>query len=217
MYVPKHFEEPGVDVLHELMRARPLATLITLLPGGLNADHVPLHLSVTDAAPLGVLRGHVARANPLWQEHSQGTEVLAVFQGADAYVTPSWYPTKREHGKAVPTWNYVVAHAWGALRVVEDAAWLRTHLDALTAHEEAAFAEPWQVADAPRDYVDKLIGAVVGIEIAVSRLAGKWKVSQNQPAQNRAGVVDGLRGRGAPAAAEVAALVERAGAGCDQD
>lgn len=209
MYIPKHFEQPDVDVLHELMRARPLATLVTLLPDGLNADHVPLHLSVGDA-PLGVLRGHVARANPLWRGHAEGVEVLAVFQGADAYVTPSWYPTKRETGKAVPTWNYAVAHARGALRVIEDAAWLRAHLEALTAQQEMSFAEPWQVADAPRDYTDKLIGAVVGIEIVVTRLSGKWKVSQNQPAQNRAGVIDGLRTDGQP---EVAALVERAGAG----
>lgn len=209
MYIPKHFDEPRTDVLHALMRARPLATLITLQPGGLAADHVPLHLSVDAASPLGMLRGHVARANPLWQGHAEGVEVLAVFQGADAYVTPSWYPTKRETGKAVPTWNYAVAHAWGALRIVEDAAWLRTHLEALTAQHEAAFAEPWQVADAPRDYTDKLIAAIVGIEIVIGRLAGKWKISQNQPAQNRAGVIDGLRAGGC---SEMAALVERAGA-----
>lgn len=208
MYVPKHFEEPSLDVLHELMRERPLATLVTLLPDGLNADHIPLHLSAGDF-PLGILRGHVARSNSLWTGHAEDVEVLAVFQGADAYVTPSWYPTKRETGKAVPTWNYAVAHAYGTLCVIDDASWLRAHLEALTAQQEVAFAEPWQVADAPHDYIDKMIGAVVGIEIVVSRLTGKWKLSQNQPAQNRAGVIDGLRAGGC---SEMATLVERANA-----
>ncbi len=210
MYIPKHFQEPDVGILHELMRARPLATLITLLPGGLNADHVPLHLSVADSS-LGTLRGHVARSNPLWKGHAPDVEVLAVFQGADAYVTPSWYPTKRETGKAVPTWNYAVAHAYGALRVIDDTAWLRAHLEALTGEHEAAFAEPWRLADAPREYIDTMIGAVVGIEIVITRLSGKWKLSQNQPAQNRAGVIDGLHADGKPDALEMAALVERAG------
>lgn len=210
MYMPKHFDEPGIDVLHELMRARPLATLVTLLPSGLNADHIPLHLATADS-PLGTLRGHVARGNPLWREHAGDVEVLAVFQGADAYVTPSWYPTKRETGKAVPTWNYAVAHAYGVLRVVDEAVWLREHLATLTAEHEAAFAEPWRLADAPGDYIDKLIGAVVGIEVVISRLSGKWKLSQNQPAQNRDGVIDGLREVGRADALEVAALIERAG------
>jgi transcriptional regulator len=210
MYIPKHFDQPGVDVLHELMRARPLATLVTLLPSGLNADHIPLHLSTADS-PLGTLRGHVARGNPLWREHAGDVEVLAVFQGADAYVTPSWYPTKHETGKAVPTWNYAVAHACGALRVIDDAVWLREHLATLTAEHEAAFAEPWRLADAPGDYVEKMIGAVVGIEVVISHLSGKWKLSQNQPTQNRDGVIDGLREGGKADALAIAALIERAG------
>ncbi|MDD2918921.1 FMN-binding negative transcriptional regulator [Rhodoferax sp.] len=191
MYIPKHFEEPRIDVLHALMRARPLATLITLSSDGLNANHIPLLLSA-EPAPLGTLRGHVARANSIRSDVANDVEVLAVFQGPDAYISPSWYPTKLEHGKAVPTWNYAVAHAYGSLRVVDDAAWLRAHLEALTSHHEASFPKPWHVSDAPGDYIEKMMAAVVGIEINITRLLGKWKASQNQPAQNQAGVIAGL-------------------------
>lgn len=208
MYIPKHFDEPRLDVLHALMRERPLVTLVTLGTGGLNANHVPLHLS--DApAPFGTLRGHVARANAVWNDLVAGVEALAIFHGPEAYITPSWYPTKAETGKAVPTWNYAVAHAYGTLRVIDDPAWLRAHLDALTAHNEARFPAPWRVSDAPRDYTEKLMGAVVGIEIVIARLAGKWKMSQNQPPQNRQGVVAGLRAGGGEEAAGMAALIER--------
>ena len=206
MYIPKHFDEPQVAVLHALMRAHPLATLVTLSSDGLNANHIPLLLS-DQPAPRGTLRGHVARANALWRDVLQGSEVLAVFQGPDAYISPSWYPTKLEHGKAVPTWNYAVAHAYGRLRVVDDVAWLRTHLEALTSVHEAALPEPWHVSDAPGDYIDKMMAAVVGIEINITRLLGKWKVSQNQPAQNQAGVVAGLRARGDTQSLAMAELV----------
>lgn len=209
MYIPKHFAEPRVDVLHQLIRTRPLSTLVTLSSGGLNANHIPLHLS-EQPAPFGTLRGHVARANPIWSDISKDVEVLAIFHGPDAYVTPSWYPTKAETGKDVPTWNYAVAHAYGTLRVVDDPEWLRAHLGALTAHNEAAFAEPWRLDDAPPDFTEKLIGAIVGIEIVITRLSGKWKTSQNQPAENRAGVARGLRACGATDAVEMAALVEEA-------
>jgi transcriptional regulator len=207
MYIPKHFDEPRVEVLHELMRARPLAALVTLAPHGLEANHLPLRL-LPQPGPLGTLRGHVARANALWRDCAAGADVLAIFQGPDAYITPSWYETKAETGKAVPTWNYAVAHAYGRLRVVDDAAWLRAEVEALTAEHEAAFAPPWQVTDAPADYVDAMIAAVVGIEIEITRLAGKWKLSQNHPARNRAGVRAGLRARGDAASAEMAAWIE---------
>jgi len=209
MYIPKHFDEPRVDVLHELIRARPLATLVTLSSGGLNANHIPLHLS-DDPSPLGTLRGHVARSNPIWNDYVKDVEVLAVFHGPDAYITPSWYPTKAENGKAVPTWNYAVAHAYGTLRVIDDASWLRVHLETLTIHNEAAFPEQWRVSDAPHDYTEKLIGAVVGIEIVITRLSGKWKISQNQPPQNKSGVIHGLRASGNGESLEMAALVEGA-------
>lgn len=209
MYIPKQFDEPRVDVLHQLIRSRPFATLVTLSSSGLNANHIPLHLS-EQPGPFGTLRGHVARANPIWNDIAKDVEALAIFHGPNAYVTPSWYPTKAETGKVVPTWNYVVAHAYGMLRVIDDAAWLHAHLELLTAHNEAAFAEPWRLADAPSDFIEKLIGAVVGIEIVITRLSGKWKTSQNQPAENQAGVIHGLHASGSVEALEMAALIEGA-------
>ncbi|MEI2741919.1 MAG: FMN-binding negative transcriptional regulator [Candidatus Competibacter sp.] len=207
MHIPKHFDEPRIDVLHGLIHARPLSTLVTLSSGGLNANHIPLHLS-DSPSPLGTLRGHVARANLVWSDFSKDIEALAIFHGPNAYITPSWYPTKAETGKAVPTWNYVVAHAYGALRVFDDAMWLRAHLEELTANHEAAFSEPWHLSDAPRDFTEKLIGAIVGIEIVITRLSGKWKTSQNQPPQNQSGVIHGLRVSGSPDAQEMATLIE---------
>lgn len=209
MYIPQHFEEPRIETMHALMRARPLATLATLSPHGLAANHIPLLLDV-EPLPFGRLRGHVARANPLWREAAGGIEALAIFHGPDSYITPSWYATKRETGKAVPTWNYAVVHARGELRVIDDAAWLRDQLAVLTACHEAAFPAPWSLADAPPDYIDGMIAAVVGVEIVITQLAGKWKVSQNQPPRNRAGVVSGLAAQGSAAAAEMAALVKAA-------
>jgi transcriptional regulator len=192
--------------MHELMRARPLATLVTLSSGGLNANHIPLHLA--DApAPFGTLRGHVARANPLWSDFAKDVEVLAIFHGPDSYITPSWYATKQETGKVVPTWNYAVVHAYGTLRVIDDAAWIRAQIEALTDHNEASFSKPWAVADAPHEFTEKLIGAIVGIEIVINKLSGKWKVSQNQPAQNQVGVIEGLNNSGLCDAEAMAALV----------
>lgn len=209
MYIPRNFDEPRSEVMHALMRARPLATLVTLGSGGLNANHIPLYLSAEDG-PYGTLRGHVARANPLWSDFSTAVEALAIFHGPEAYVTPTWYPTKAATGRAVPTWNYAVVHACGTLRAVDDPAWLRAQLAALTDAQETPFPTPWRVADAPGDYIDKLVGAIVGIELPITRLSGKWKVSQNQPPQNQAGVVRGLSERGDPDAQAMAALVEDA-------
>lgn len=207
MYIPKHFEEPRIDVMHELIRAHPLATLVTLSSSGLNANHIPLYLS-DDSSAFGTLQGHIARSNSMWSDFAKDVEALAVFQGPDAYITPSWYATKKETGKVAPTWNYAVVHACGFLRVIDDASWVRAHLDALTAHQEAAFPEPWAVSDAPHDFTEKLIEAVVGIEIIVTRLSGKWKVNQNQPPQNQAGVIQGLNASGVRDAVPMAALVE---------
>lgn len=208
MYCPAHFEESRPEALHAVMRARPLATLITLGSSGLNADHLPLALETPADGP-AVLRGHVARANPMWQSLCGEVEALAVFHGPESYITPSWYPSKREHGKAVPTWNYVTVHARGRLRVVEETGWLRQHLEALTRQQESAFAEPWTISDAPADYVEKLLGAIVGVELTVNALAGKWKTSQNQPAANRAGAAQGLRAIGGDEATAMADLIER--------
>lgn len=206
MYTPKHFEERRPEAIRALVAAHPLATLVTLTGSGLVANHIPLHLR-EDGSPLGTLVGHIARANRLWSDHAPGIEALAIFQGPDAYITPNDYPGKREHGRAVPTWNYVTVHAYGPLRVIEDAAWLREQLEGLTDAHEAAFAHPWQVGDAPADYTAGMIKAIVGIEIAITRVEAKWKVSQNQPEANRAGVVAGLRAREDAAARAMADLV----------
>ena len=195
--------------MHELIRARPLATLVTLSSSGLNANHIPLHLSGSPA-PFGTLQGHVARANPILSDLEKNTEVLAVFHGSDAYITPSWYATKKETGKVVPTWNYAVVHAYGYVRVVDDASWLRIHLEALTTHNEASFAEPWAVSDAPHEFTEKLIGNIIGFEMVITRLSGKWKVSQNQPQQNQASVIEGLKASGQQESSAMAALVDTA-------
>lgn len=186
MYIPPQFEQPNIEVMHELIQKRPLATLITLDSNGIDANHIPLHLSPT-LETHGVLRGHVARANPLWRDYNADKESLAIFHGAEAYISPSWYATKQETSKVVPTWNYAVVH--GYLRIIDDAAWIRANLELLTQHNEAAFLHPWAVSDAPEDFTEKLIQAVIGIELVITRLIGKWKVSQNQPLQNQNSVI----------------------------
>ena len=205
MYLPKHFEETRVPVLHDLIRTHPLATLVMLTPGGLDANHIPFEIDPAPA-PFGTLRGHVARANPLWRTVTD-VEALAVFQGPDLYISPSWYVTKQETGKVVPTWNYAVVHAHGPLRVIDDRAWLRAFVAALTNRHEAGRRDPWKVTDAPADYVDSMVTAIVGIEIPITKLIGKWKVSQNRPEQDRAGVVEGLRRDGGESAEAMARLV----------
>jgi transcriptional regulator len=201
MYQPRQFEENDPEVMHALMRANPLATLVMLMDGMLQANHIPLLLAKTASST--VLRGHVARANPLWQHASGEREVLAIFHGPQAYITPTWYATKAEHGKVVPTWNYAAVHATGILRAIDDPVWLRAQLETLTAHNEAGLPSPWKVSDAPHDYTEKLMGAIVGIELTVTRLVGKWKVSQNQPAENITGIVEGLRSEGKDAMADL--------------
>ena len=200
MYLPSHFEETRPEVLHALMRARPLATLVTNGADGPQADHIPLLL---DSAA-GVLRGHVARANPLWRDLPAASDTLAIFQGEDAYISPSWYPSKQEHGKAVPTWNYVVVQAYGPLRSIDDPLWLRGFLRTLTTEHETGMAQPWAIDDAPPDYIEKMLAAIVGIELRITRLSGKWKVSQNQSAANRQGVAQGLNAIARPGMAALA-------------
>ena len=199
MYQPAHFRQQDPAALHALMRAHPLATLVRLGADGLAADVMPLEFDPA-AGEHGTLRGHVARANPLWRE-ADGQSVLVVFHGAQGYVSPGWYPTKAENGRAVPTWNYAVVQARGTLRAVQDAAWLRAELGRLSSRHEAAVGGNWSLDDAPAEYVEKLLAAIVGIEIPVASLEGKFKLSQNQPAVNRDGVEAGLQALGAPAAA----------------
>lgn len=190
MYQVGAFREERIDVMHALMRSHPLATLVSLNDGIAEADHIPLLID-PGPSPCGTLLGHVARANPLWRV-AAGRAVLAIFQGPQAYVTPSWYPSKRETGQVVPTWNYAMVHASGQLVVHDDREWLRGLVTRLTDQQEAGFRQPWRVDDAPADYLDRMLGAIVGIEIPVDRLAGKWKVSQNRSAADRGGVVEGL-------------------------
>ena len=210
MYLPNHFEETRVEVLHDLIRHYPLGALITLTPRGLDANHLPFEVG-PEPAPFGTLRGHVARANPVWREPSG--DALVIFHGPDTYISPSWYPTKQDTGKVVPTWNYAVVRAHGVPRFIDDRAWLRAFVEKLTTRHEARRPEPWKVTDAPADYIDTQVGAIIGLEIPIARLIGKWKVSQNRPGQDRAGVVEGL-GREAPrSGAAMADLVRDAGNG----
>ena len=203
MYLPSHFEQHDPEALHALMRDHPLATLVTLTPDGPTADHIPLDYD--DATR--TLRGHVARANPLWRV-AAGTPVLAVFCGPQAYVSPSWYPSKAATHKVVPTWNYTVVHAHGVLQAVEAEPWLHDLVSGLTQHHESRRATPWAVSDAPDDYVQPMLRAIVGIQIPVNRLIGKWKISQNRSADDRRGVAQGLAAdAGQPQAAAMARLV----------
>ena len=191
MYLPAHFEESRIDVLHRAVQQHPLGLLVAHdAAGGLTANSVPFLIDA-EPAPRGTLRAHVARANPVWRE-AAGAEVLVVFQGPQAYVSPGWYPSKAEHGKVVPTWNYVMVQGRGRLRAVEDAAWLHALVSRLTATHEAGQRRPWAVTDAPPAYIDTMLRAIVGIEIELTALTGKWKVSQNRSAADRDGTAEGL-------------------------
>ncbi|MEG3028452.1 MAG: FMN-binding negative transcriptional regulator, partial [Aeromonas sp.] len=191
-----------------LMRAYPLGTLVTHGEGGLDADHLPFEFDAEEGEH-GVLRAHVARNNPLWQAVTDGQEVLVVFKAADGYVSPNWYPSKQEHHKQVPTWNYAVVHAHGRIRVRDDARFVRRLLASLTRVHEAAEPAPWKMADAPRDYLEAMVAAVVGIEIEISELVGKFKLSQNKEAADRQGVVDALQERDQAALAEAMQTLPR--------
>ena len=192
MYLPAHFEETRTEILHALIGSHPLGTLVTLdSSGALQANTIPF---LIDPGPLahGTLRGHVARANPLWRETRGDVDALVVFQGAQSYISPGWYASKTEHGKVVPTWNYVVVQGRGRLRAIDDAAWVRALVTRLTDRFESAQPKPWAVTDAPADYIATMVGAIVGIEIELGSLVGKWKVSQNRSAADRDGVAAGL-------------------------
>jgi transcriptional regulator len=211
MYLPALFHETRLPILHELIRAHPFATLVTLDATGLVANHIPMEIDAA-AGPLGTLRGHVARANPVWKSHRFDVEAMAVFQGPHCYITPSHYPTKVATGKVVPTWNYATVHAHGPLRVIDDDAWLRRFIEQLTARHELARTQgttdqPWQVGDAPAPFIDTQLKSIIGIELPISRVEGKWKVSQNRTAEDRDGVVAGLRRGDDPMQRAIAELV----------
>lgn len=206
MFQPPVFREERTGVMHALMRAHPFATVVSSARGQLNADHVPLVLHAEDPEALGTLRGHFAAANPLVRDGGPEDEVLAVFQGPQRYISPGWYPSKHEHGKAVPTWNYAVVHARGTLQLIRDEDWLLSHLEALTNTHETGRAQPWRVHDAPKDYIAKQMRALAGFEIRITALEGKWKVSQNKSEADRQGVAEGLAAE--PGGAAMAQLVE---------
>jgi transcriptional regulator len=216
MYLPRHFAEEDLATLHALVHAHPLGTWVTRgadgpdSPAGIDADHVPFMLDTT-RGPLGTLRAHVARANPLWRSMTGdgASASLVIFQGADAYISPSWYPGKHADGKAVPTWNYAVVHVRGTPCAIEDKATLLGLVSSLTHIHEGSQRLPWKVTDAPADYIDKLLGAIVGIEIPIDSIVGKWKVSQNHPKANKLGVVAGLGQRGRAGDDAMATMVER--------
>ncbi|HEY8997835.1 MAG TPA: FMN-binding negative transcriptional regulator [Edaphobacter sp.] len=191
MYIPKFNAETRLDVLDALMRRHPLAALVTMGAGGLFATHLPVVLH-RESETHAILRGHLARANRQWQEFDAGVQALAIFTGPEHYITPGWYPEKKVSGKVVPTWNYAVVHAYGTLQVIEDATWLLEHLNTLVDTHEARFEKPWKVADAPADFVAAIAKGIVGLEMTVERLEGKWKVSQNQNQPTRASVTEGL-------------------------
>lgn len=208
MYLPPVHEEKDIAVLQTLIRAHPLGTWATQGESELLVNHVPFLID-SSRGEYGTLVGHVARANVVWQYFSKTVLSVVVFQGADCYITPSWYPSKHAHGKAVPTWNYAVVHAHGLPRVIDDKDWLLAHLNQLTDTHEAAHALPWKVSDAPAEFIDHMVSRVVGIEIPISKLVGKWKVSQNRPMPDRLGVVAGLLARKDPESEAMAGLVQK--------
>ena len=207
MYLPAHFEETRVEVLHSLVRERPLGVLVTLGSAGLNADHIPFEID-TDPAPLGSLRGHVAKANPVWRECSAELEALIIFQGPQTYISPSWYPSKSLTGEVVPTYNYLVVHGYGEIRIIHDRQWLRDLVTRLTDRFEHGRSNRWHVSDAPASFIEKQLAAIVGIEIKLSRWIGKWKVGQNRSMDDRAGVVRALAERDDADSAAIARWVK---------
>jgi len=208
MYLPKIHEETRLEVLHALIRAHSLGTWVEAGEDEIVVNHVPFVLEET-AGEFGALRGHVARANPVWKAAPRSVPGAVTFRGPQSYITPSWYPSKHEHGKAVPTWNYAVVTVHGRAQFVEDPAWLHTHLATLTDTHEASQALPWTIDDAPADFTEKLVGAIVGVEIPIARIEGKWKTNQNRPEADKLGVVAGLLGRGDDEALAMAKLVRQ--------
>jgi transcriptional regulator len=207
MYQPDHFRVADLPKMHALMRARPLATLVSAGSLGLYATHLPTVLK--DDGPYGIIECHLARANPHWKDLAEGTEALMIFQGPEGYITPNWYPSKADHGRVVPTWNYAVVHAYGRPEVMEDKNWLRRHVTEITAQQEANEVKPWALSDAPEPFIEVMLRGIIGFRIAFTRLEGKWKMSQNRQATDRNGVMRGLETRGQGDDLEMAELVSR--------
>jgi transcriptional regulator len=207
MYIPKANEEKRVSVMHALMLSEPLGALVTLGTSGLFASHVPMVLE-DDGSEFGLLKCHISRANTQWRDVAPAVDALAIFAGHQHYISPTWYPETKEHGKEVPTWNYVVVHAYGPLKVIQDVDWLLAHVKSLTDVHEAGSPEPWKVSDAPEDFIRSLLHGIIGLELPIRRLEGKWKVSQNRTDRERQGVVEGLNKLNTPESLAMKALVE---------
>lgn len=207
MYVPRHNEEKRISVMRALMVSQPLATLVTLGASGLFASHVPMMVE-DDGSEFGVLKCHISRANTQWRDYVLEVDALAIFAGHQHYITPNWYPGTKEHGKEVPTWNYVVVHAYGPLKVIQDEHWLLTNVEKLTNIHEARSPVPWRVSNAPEDFIRSQLKGIVGLEIPIRRLEGKWKISQNRAESERNGVIEGLEKLNTPESLAMKALVE---------
>jgi transcriptional regulator len=207
MYIPRANQEDRILVLHKLMEDQPFASLITMGSSGLFASHIPMVLEHNGR--LGQLRGHISRANTQWRDYTPSVEALAIFSGPQHYITPNWYVEKQETGKVVPTWNYVVVHAYGYLKIIEDGEWLMAHLASLTKIHEAGSPVPWKIGDAPADYIAALAKGIVGLEMTIERLEGKWKLSQNRSEQDRSGVAKGLAELNTTESLAMQALVEK--------
>lgn len=195
MYQPVHFREDRLEMQHALIKQHPLGLLVTASTGGLMANPIPFTLDAA-VSERGTLRAHLSRANPHVQELASASECLVVFQGPQEYITPSWYATKRETGKVVPTWNYATVHVWGRPQLIDNPTWLLRQLHELTQHQESAQPTPWSVSDAPDAFIAAQMKGIIGIELVIDRIEGKWKVSQNRPESDRQGVFEGLRGKG---------------------
>tara|TARA_R110002094_G_C4874351_1_gene208666 strand:- start:372 stop:1004 length:633 start_codon:yes stop_codon:yes gene_type:complete len=206
MHIPKKFEQTDTAQLEGLIRDYPFATLVTDSESGIEATHLPVVLM--EVAGKKVLQAHIAKANPLWKTVSDRSEVLIIFNGPNCYISPNHYPTKRETGESVPTWNYVVVHVKGVISFVQDEAWLQTAVDNLTAQHELRQAIPWTTSDAPEGYIEKMLSAIVGLEIEITSITGQWKLSQNQPDKNRLGVIAGLSSESESQYQKVAELVK---------
>jgi len=206
MYLPTQFTEARVPVLHEAIRQARLGTLVTLVEAGLEASHVPMLID-PEPAPYGTLSGHVSRGNPQWRRPATGVQALAMFLGPNAYISPAWYATKRQTGKVVPTWNYVAIHAYGEVQFFDDAERLLRIVTRLTQTYETGRPEPWAVSDAPPEFIRAQLKGIVGFELPIVRLEGKWKMSQNRSAEDRAGAIEGLRREGGVSEAEVAEII----------
>jgi transcriptional regulator len=208
MYIPKPNEEKRIPVMHELISSQSFASLVTMGPSGLFASHIPMVLE-QDGSEFGVLKAHISRANTQWRDFTPSIDALAIFAGHHHYISASWYPGTKEDGKEVPTWNYVVVHAYGALKAIEDPDWLRAHLEKLTNANEAGSATPWKVSDAPDDFIRQQMRGIVGLEMPIRRLEGKWKVSQNRNQRDRSAVREELAKLNTPESLAMKKLVER--------